>query len=191
MQNKQFSQLQTIISSQEELQPSPVVKQRIMAKIHQPAHRWLEPAFRWATSTAVAVLVMFVLWIVVQPGTVLAWQSFQDVTTFRVYRAPAGSANYKLLREIEAQEEVTRYTFLDPLLIPGQDYQYKVEGLQTEGQLAFQETISGNTARVLPAQLAIILTSLMLTFATLYFTNQSLVNHVQSIFAFSTFSISK
>lgn len=184
--NKKNSSLQAIVSSQEELLPSPSVKQHIMAEIRQPAQSWLEPAFRWATSVAMAFLVMLVLWSIVQPGAVLAWQSPQEVTFFRVYRAPAGSASYELLREIETQQEVTQYTFLDPLLIPGKDYQYRIEGLQEGGELAFQETVLGNTAQVLPAQLAIMLSSLMLTLSMLSLVNRDFPNHVQTLFRFST-----
>ena len=186
MENKHFSQLQALISAQEELQPSPVVKQRIMAGIHQPAQSWLDSAMQWAMGAVVAMLVTLVLWITVQPGEVLEWQSSQEITIFRIYRAPMGDSNYELLHEIEAKKEVGHYTFLDPLVIPGQYYQYRVEGLQGEGQLAFRETISGNTAQVLPAQLAIILTSLVLTFGILSFTSQNRANPAHPLFTFST-----
>ncbi len=167
-------QLKAILSAQEELRPSPAVKTRLMARISvvksSPQTRpWIQPALEWATNAAVAILAMLVLWAVVQPGTVLAWESVPTASTFRIYRAADGS-NFELLQEIQADKKVERYTFLDPLLIPGKHYQYRIEGLQEDGQVEFQETISGNTLAALPAQLAILLTSLILAYGALSFT---------------------
>ena len=84
MDDKLFStQLQAAIAAQEELQPSPAVKARLMAKIHQPAQPWLKPALRWVMGAAVALLAALVLWAAVQPGTVETSTIQTDLATKR------------------------------------------------------------------------------------------------------------
>ncbi len=67
-------QLQATLSAQEELAPSPVVKERIMAEIRQPAQSRLTPVWRWAMAITVTLLLGLVLWCVVQPGIVSEWK---------------------------------------------------------------------------------------------------------------------
>jgi hypothetical protein len=82
---------------------------------------------------------------------------------FRVYRAEvdageaAETAQFELLDELPASEQARQYTFTDFRLLPGQNYVYRVEGLNEAGQPAASQTISGQGIDALPGQLAIMI----------------------------------
>ena len=147
--------------SQPARMPSALVRQRVLAQARSAAQsgripRWL-PA---ASGVVVTVLAMLLLWSVVRPGIGLQW-SVDGATpiAFRVYRAPSGSDRFQIVREIPAQSGVVDYSFVDTALWPGQMYQYRVEAVNAE---AVSATIAANGADVLPAQLAIVLSSLLI-----------------------------
>jgi hypothetical protein len=121
--------------------------------------RWL-PVLSGAV---LAVLALLLLWNVVQPGIGLQWTVNGAVpVAFRVYRAPAGSDRFEIVREIPAQSGIVDYTYVDTALWPGQAYRYRVEAVNAEAASA---TISANGTDVLPTQLAIVLSSLLLGIA--------------------------
>jgi len=69
------------------------------------------------------------------------------------------------VREVPAQSGMLDYTFVDTALWPGQAYQYRVEAIDAETASA---TVAANGADVLPAQLAIVLSSLLIGAAGAY-----------------------
>jgi hypothetical protein len=106
-----------------------------------------------------AVLALLLLWNVVQPGIGLQWSVAGAVpAAFRVYRAPVNSDRFEIVREIPAQSGTLDYAFVDTALWPGEVYQYRVEAVNAETVSA---TIKANGADVLPAQLAIVFSSLL------------------------------
>ena len=124
--------------------------------------RWL-PAL---SGVVFAVLALLLLWSVVQPGIGLQWSVNGAVpVAFRVYRAPAGSDRFEFVREVPAQSGTLDYTYVDTALWPGQAYQYRVEAVNAETASA---TIAANGADVLPAQLAIVFSSLLIGIAGAY-----------------------
>jgi len=113
-----------------------------------------------------ALLALLLLWNVVQPGIGLQWSvNGATPTAFRVYRAPAGSDRFEFLREIPAQPGTMNYSYVDTALWPGWKYQYRVEAVN---DWATSATIAANGADVLPAQLAIVFSSLLTGIAGAY-----------------------
>ncbi len=147
--------------------PSAATRQRILAQVRVTScvgrmPRWL-PAL---SGVAFALLALLLLWNIVQPGIGLQWSVNGTVpTAFRVYRAPAGSDRFEIVREVPAQSGILDYTFIDTALWPGQAYQYRVEAVNVKTASA---TIDANGADVLPTQLAIVLSSLLIGVAGAY-----------------------
>jgi hypothetical protein len=144
--------------------PSATVRQRVLAQTRAKARtpRWLPVV----SGAVVAVLALLLLWNVVQPGIGLQWSVAGTVpTAFRVYRASAGSDHFEFVREVPAQAGIADYTYVDTALWPGQAYQYRVEAVNAETASA---TIAANGAEVLPTQLAIIFSSLLIGLAGAY-----------------------
>jgi hypothetical protein len=144
--------------------PSATARQRVLAQTRVKARtpRWL-PVLSGAV---LAVLALLLLWNVVQPGIGLQWSVAGTVpAAFRVYRAPAGSDRFEFVREVPAQAGIMDYTYVDTALWPGQEYQYRVEAVNAETASA---TIAANGAEVLPAQLAIVFSSLLIGLAGAY-----------------------
>jgi hypothetical protein len=150
--------------SQPQRVPSAAVRRCVLdqAKARSKMPRWL-PAL---SGVILAVLTLLLLWNAVQPGIGLQWSVRGAVpTAFRVYRAPAGSDRFEFVREIPAQSGTLDYRYVDTALWPGQTYQYRVEAVNAESASA---TIAANGADLLPAQLAIILSSLLIGVAGAY-----------------------
>ena len=137
---------------------------RVMARVTRGAQAaqpsapaWLS----WAWSAGIAVAVLLVLWILVQPGIALEWSVEPDgLSTFQIYRAPAGSSDYRLVSQVPAQSSAQAYTLVDVLVLPWQTYVYRVEGVSQQGQVAYSPAITSSAWDVLPYQLAILLVSL-------------------------------
>ncbi len=147
--------------------PPPAARQRVLAQARAAAPtrrlpRWL-PILSGALLTVLALLL---LWNVVQPGIGLQWSVNGAVpAAFRVYRASAGSNRFEIVREVPAQSGVMNYSYVDTSLWPGQTYQYRVEAVNAASASA---TVAANGADVLPAQVAIILSSLLIGCAGAY-----------------------
>jgi hypothetical protein len=147
--------------------PSAGVRQRVLTQARsatrvQRAPRWLSVL----SGALLAVLALLLLWNVVQPGIGLQWSVNGAVpTAFRIYRAPAGSNDFEIVREVPAQSGITNYTYIDTTLWPGQAYQYRVEAVNADTASA---TVAANGADVLPVQLAIVFSSVLIGFAGAY-----------------------
>jgi hypothetical protein len=144
--------------------PPVALRQRVLAQAQMRTRtpRWL-PVL---SGTLLAVLALLLLWTAVQPGIGLQWTVAGDVpTAFRVYRASADSDRFEFVREVPAQAGTMDYTYVDTALWPGQTYRYRVEAVNTETASA---TIAANGAEVLPAQIAIIFSSLLIGLAGAY-----------------------
>jgi len=150
--------------SQPQRVPSFAVRQRVLAqaRVKSKMPRWL-PAL---SGVVLAMLALLLLWSVVQPGIGLQWSVNGAVpVAFRVYRAPAGSDRFEFVREVPAQSGIMDYTYVDTALWPGQTYQYRVEAVNAETASA---TIAANGADLLPTQLALVFSSLLIGIAGAY-----------------------
>ena len=144
--------------------PPAAMRQRILAQVQvkRRTPRWLPVV----SGAVLALLAMLLLWNVVQPGIGLQWSVDGAVpVAFRVYRAPAGSDRFEFVREIPTQPGVMNYTYVDTALWPGQTYQYRVEAVNAETASA---TIAANGAEVLPTEVAIVLSSVLIGLAGTY-----------------------
>ncbi len=147
--------------------PPAAVRQRVLAQV--PTAFVARRMPRWFSVLSGAIftaLALLVLWNVVQPGIGLQWSvNSAAPTIFRVYRAPASSERFEIVREIPAQPGIVNYSYVDTALWPGQTYQYRVEAVSDHAASA---TVAANGAEVLPAQLAIVLSSLLIGIAAAY-----------------------
>ncbi len=147
--------------------PSAALRQQVLgqvraAKTTKRAPRWL-PVLSGAILTVLALLL---LWNMVRPGIGLQWSvSGALPAAFRIYRAPAGSDRFEIVREVPAQSGVMNYTYVDTALWPGQTYEYRVGAVNAESASA---TIAANGADVLPTQLAIVFSSVLIGLAGAY-----------------------
>jgi hypothetical protein len=147
--------------------PPATVRQRVLAQARATTQarrvsHWL-PVLSGAV---LAVLALLLLWNVVQPGIGLQWSVNGAVpVAFRVYRAPAGSDRFEIVSEIPAQAGVVDYVYIDTALWPGQVYQYRVQAVNAETASA---TIAANAAEVLPTQLVIVFSSVLIGIAGAY-----------------------
>jgi hypothetical protein len=168
--------LQSAVQQQPRRTPSAAVFDRIQAQIQQqqtapavltPPILNSRPALGYPVlllSIVTLILAATVIWQTLPPGIVLQW-SVQGLApeAFRVYRAEVNSgiiadeSQFELLDELPATNQADQYTFTDFRLLPGQNYIYRVEGLNAAGQPAASQTISGRAIDALPGQLAILL----------------------------------
>jgi hypothetical protein len=131
-----------------------------------PQTRWLP----WLSGAALALLALIVLWNVIQPGIGLQW-SVNGATpaAFRIFRAPLGSDRFELVGEVRARSGEQDYTYVDTAQWLGQTYQYRVE---TVNRAAVSDTIPVSGWDLLPTQLAIVLSSILLGAAAAYMLQQ-------------------
>ena len=149
--------------SQPQRQPTTGVRQRLLAQTRTSSRpAWL-PLLSGAVST---VLALVLLWAIVQPGIGLQWSVNGAMpAAFRIYRAPLGSDRFVIVRELPAQAGMLNYSYVDTALLPGQTYEYRVEVVNAGTASA---TIAANGSALLPTQLAIICSSLLIGLAGAY-----------------------
>jgi hypothetical protein len=154
-----WQRLQVCISNQPHRQPKVMILARIHARIAVvpsiPA--WLS----WAMRAAIGIALALILWSTIQPGVVLRWKANDNAwSSFLVLRAPAGSSNYSPVGWLPVEKNARDYTFVDTRLLPGQSFDYKVEGVDSAGDILFSSQITASYWQSLPALLTIILSSL-------------------------------
>ncbi len=144
--------------------PPAAVRQRVLARAQTAFMARRMPRWFSVLSGAIfAALALLLLWNIVQPGIGLHWSVNSPApTVFRVYRAPASSQHFEIVREIPAQPGIVNYSYVDMALWPGQTYQYRVEAVSDHAASA---TVAANGAEALPAQLAVVLSSLLIGIA--------------------------
>ncbi len=168
--NNAWQHVRTAALSQGQQAPAPAVRQRLLALVRaQRAQTQFKTLPRWRpllSGVILTLLTLAVLWNVVQPGIGLQWSVNGAVpSAFRVYRAPLGSDRFEIVREVPARANTLDYSFIDTTLWPGQTYQYRVEVVNANTTSA---TVAANGAAVLPMQLAIVFSSVLIGFAGAY-----------------------
>ena len=161
--------LRSAISAQPDIAPPPTVRRQLLARLKTERRAPARLArSAWWLGSAVAVVLLVALWAVVQPGIALQWSvAGSGASAYRVYRAPVDSEEFSLLSEVPAQVDSRAYTFTDVTSLPGQTYTYVVEVVANNGQPLASQTVIGRGLEALPAQLALILTSLAAGVATM------------------------
>ena len=161
---------QTVIEQPDLLAPIDVLKDT-RARIEKYAltissNRQILPAL--LAGLAVAVMVFSLLWFIVKPGVTLRWSiKGTSPASFRIYRAPSGSENYTLVGEVTARDNQLVYQYRDLMLIPEITYLYRVQGINSDGGVAFSQAVASDPSSILPGQLSILLTSMIMGFACL------------------------
>jgi hypothetical protein len=148
--------------------PSPDVRRQLLARAAAARRpRPIHLSWAWASGALTAIIVLVVWWIAVQPGIRLHWSISDDgATAYRIYRALDGSQQFNLLSEVPARPGTRSYSFVDTSPVPGQTYTYLVEVVNSGGALD-QRTIAGNGLDILPAQLALVVASIAIGYATM------------------------
>ena len=172
-----WQQVRSAALSQPQRPPAPLVRQRVLAQARaQRAQRASTPFNappRWLPALSgviLALLTLALLWNVVQPGIGLQWSVNGSVpAAFRIYRAPLGSDRFEFVREVPARANTLDYSFVDTTLWPGQTYQYRIEAVSPEAASA---TIAASGSDVLPLQLAIVFSSLLIGLAAVFVLRQ-------------------
>ena len=117
---------------------------------------------RLAMALALALAVLFPHWAILQPGIQLEWAvDGGPLTAFRVYRTAVGGAQSDLHGGAPAEPGLQRYTFVDVRVLPAQTYVCRVEAVGAEGQAAASRAITTDAWPALPAQLALLVASLI------------------------------
>jgi hypothetical protein len=169
--NHAWQQVRAAALSQPQHAPASVVRQRVLAQARAQTQFRAQP--RWLpllSGVLLALLTLAVLWNVVQPGIGLQWSVNGSVpSAFRVYRAPLGSDRFEIVREVPARANTLDYSFIDTTLWPGQAYQYRIEAVNHEAASA---TIAASGSDVLPLQLAIVFSSLLIGLAAAFVLRQ-------------------
>jgi len=150
------------MNQQDTITPPSFVRALVLDEISKTPLR----SFRhqWA-GAVLGLIILAILWGIVQPGIVLQWTwENGDLQTFQVYRASEGSQDFSLIREIPTQETSSNYTYVDPLLVPGLNYSYQIIGIDSQGDSIFSQIVTDSSIGAMPGQIAIIVTSLVITF---------------------------
>lgn len=157
-----WRQLRAAVHDQPRREPAATVRQRVMAQVASRTRSGPAPQRGiWAWGAALSLVVLVLLWAVVRPGIVLRWEvNAGPMTAFRVYRAPVGSADFELVREVAAQPGERAYTYVDAGLLPLRTYVYQVEAVEMGGERVRSTHITASARQALPAQLGLVLISL-------------------------------
>lgn len=150
------------VAGQPVVEPPVEVHSRVMARIRQPQRASAQLTGRaWLGAGGLALVILALLWIVVQPGVVLAWDSGDvPASAYRVYRAPLDSSEFELVAEVPTSES-SAYTYVDLFLLPWQAYTYRVEGMAANGQMVTSQAVTGRALEALPGQLALVIASVL------------------------------
>ena len=147
--------------------PSVDVFRRIQAVVQISPKSSIQPGFwkTWVGGMVLILLSAIILWHVIPPGIVLQWSAQGgQPETFRVYRADTihGTGDFELVHEVAATPDAQVYTFRDFLLVPGEEYVYRVEVIDQNGLASSSQTIMSHATEALPGQLALFI-SLIIT----------------------------
>ena len=149
--------------------PPAAVKEQLMARVRacNLPQRQVTPAwFVRAWGVTLGITTLLLLWVILQPGIQLQWSVQQgQAAAFRIYRAPAGSADFTLLHESANPPVAQTYRFVDTDLWRGRAYAYRIVALGPEGQRVFSNEVTTDAFTALPGQLAVILTSMIIGYS--------------------------
>ncbi len=163
IENKAWKQLKFVLSDLPQRDPSPVVWERVSTVIqHEGKYVPFPLRKSFLPGTVLAILISILLWFLIQPGIMLQWSIKQDgMISYRIFRAPLGSTQFELIKEVAAKADQLNYSYLDPAVFPGRNYVYRVEAIPITGIPAYSQVVNGTYREVLPGQAALILSSII------------------------------
>jgi len=175
-----WRQVRSAALDQPQVAPSLGVKRQMLARLQADRlSRARQIRFARLAGTAIALAVLFTLWAIVQPGIALQWSvSGNGAQAYRIYRAVTGSNDFQLLQVLPSRPDSAAYSYTDVSSMPGQTYTYRVEVVAEYGEPVASQTVNSNGLDVLPAQLALVVTSLLAGYAVTY-----AVSHHASLFS--------
>ena len=178
-----WQNIKQMVMSQPEQLPAPDLPRKIWAQvlssieIPSPSVPLQRKRFAvYSLSVLVSVCVLALLWMIIRPVVILEWSVTGDTSqVFRVYRAPAGSQDFILVRELPAKPGEQSYSFVDTLFLPGQAYVYRIEAVDILGLSSLSQAAIENTMAALPGQLLILVASMLAGYGVALFltTNSS------------------
>jgi hypothetical protein len=114
------------------------------------------------TGFALAIVSLLLLWIAIRPGVLLHWTISEPApVSYRIYRAPANSDEFVLVKEVHGKPGVRDYSYLDSLFVPGSAYIYRIEGVNPANVPLFSQAVHSSTSGALPGQVAILIASIL------------------------------
>ena len=130
----------------------------------------------WVVPIVLAVVALGAVLYAMPPAILLEWSVVgEQPNEFRVYRArtssdgDGGTADFEFLNQIPAADLGQTYSFADIQLLPGQQYLYRVEALDTSGRVVKSNITLGDSISALPGQLALLTAILILTYGLYVF----------------------
>jgi hypothetical protein len=170
--NEKIQKIAQVVRSQEMVTPSPQLFSRILAEVDQePGQTWKSNPWIWGTP--VMLLIFTLLWLILQPGYHLQWNTQgNQPATFRIYRASAETMVFKLIEELPARSDQQTYQYADTLILPWQTYQYLIEIRDQNGNIITSRASMQNSWIPLVTQITILLTGFMLTFGIITITQE-------------------
>ena len=164
--------IQAGVKSQPTLTPSGEVLSGLLGSIHSGETLRSKDQSKWfarSIALSLALLVFLGLWWLVRPGVVLGWKVSGELPTeFILYRAHLGSENFKLIHKVAAQQDVNYYEYTDLVILPGQAYQYKVEGIGSFGGVILSRSVTINPLSNIPGVISILIISSIIGLASIY-----------------------
>ncbi len=164
------------IRQQPQSAPSSQFQERLIEQLQQvepgaqaPAQSRLESprlGLVWVWGALLSALCVLVLWAVLQPGIVLNW-SVKGLPQgdFKIYRADRDRLEFSLVAEVPALPGEHMYTYVDPFLVPGAEYVYRVETVDVAGSGVSSQVVAQGAGRVVGVQILILLISLLAGYA--------------------------
>ncbi len=166
-------QLSQILHSQTSHAPSSKAKDLLLNKVHNRSIQTKSGVFPWLWGGPTMLLIFILLWLIVQPVTQLQWSTNGNTPElFRIYRSQAGDGQYELIEELPAIPTQQIYQYSDLIVVPGRNYQYKIEVRDQSGNTSLSQTVMSNSLMTFAAQISILLTSMVLTFGLITLTQE-------------------
>ncbi|HEY61712.1 MAG TPA: hypothetical protein G4N95_03595 [Anaerolineae bacterium] len=167
--SKDIDIIRSIVKNEPIHYPSASLKDRIIERIDkgQTVRKYkLKPADFFG-SLIIWVSLFIILWLVFQPGVTIQWYLPIDSKseTINIYRKTISSHNFKIIDQISTVNVPVQIILNDPVLIPGQNYIYRIDAYDTSGDLVYQNLVSASTSKIIVNQIILILSSISLTLA--------------------------
>ncbi len=163
-----WEEVRAAVASQPEAEPSPEVRDRVLAEIRVREAEDLAPPpswWTWAGGVAAAVLVTALLWAALRPGIVVSWTAQTAApATLHLQRATA-RGEFRTLHTFPTERAAQRYRYVDGTVWPWRTYVYRVEARL--GDAAIEQhtlTVPGHVA--LAGQLAVVITGALVGYGS-------------------------
>jgi hypothetical protein len=177
------------LNSQEIIYPAAHIEARLKAEIGKPILR-SSRIREWSVVISTAISILILLWAFIRPGNNLTW-SITEVkgnhfSTYRIYRAPLGSTNFKLVDEIATEPNQLNYEYSDSYLIPWVSYQYYIEFEDHTGHSYISQSIVSSSGNLPLSRLVIFACYCLLALGFILLVREifSPTDHKSSTFSF-------